>query len=274
MENLQGAKRWLFRASLLLPTVVLLLVLEAGARLHAWHSDSTLQRGLGTLGSAAASDDLSLQHLIRWHENPRIIYDLVPGLRGTFRGRPLTINAQGFRGPPVARAKPDGTLRIAGIGDSVMFGWGVGDDEPYLAGIGDRLAAALPERRVDWVNAAVPGYNTVNEVETLEQKLLDYTPDVVILGYVNNDLYPPGFLRKRQPYFAMDRSFLAQFVRNALDGLHVPDNELERPPDAFRHRTFLGEEALIPDAYREVIGIHAFETAIERLAELAKAHRF
>ena len=124
------------------------------------------------------------------------------------------------------------------------------------------------------MNAAVPGYNTVNEVETLKTRLLAYDPDVVIVDYVSNDLYVPGFLRRPQPYFALDRSFLAQLVQNALDGLHVPDNELERPPDAFRHRTFLGEEDLIPEAYREVIGIDAFRAAVGQLADLSRTHGF
>ncbi len=269
-----GVRLWLFRASLLLPALAVVLLLEVGARVHAWYSDNTLQRGLNGVGLGPTADELNLQHIIRWQDNPRIIYELIPGLSGDFRGHRLTISEQGFRGPPVPVPKPPGTLRIVGIGDSVMFGWGVGDDEHYLARLGELLTAALPEVRVDWVNAAVPGYNTVNEVETLKQKLLDYDPDVVILDYVSNDLYVPGFLRRRQPYFALDRSFLAQFVRNTLDGLHVPDNELSRPPDAFRQRSFLGEEELIPEAYRDVIGIDAFRAAITELTNLARAHGF
>lgn len=274
MTEPDGARLWLFRAGLLLPVLALLLLLEIGARLHAWYSDNDLQRGLGGVGLGPAADDLSLQHIIRWHDNPRIIYELIPGLTGEFRGHRLTISDQGFRGPPVPARKPPGTLRIVGIGDSVMFGWGVGDEDHYLALLGERLAAGLPDRHVDWLNAAVPGYNTVNEVETLKEKLLAFDADVVIVGYVSNDLYVPGFLRKRQPYYALDRSFLAQFVRNALDGLHVPDNELARPPDAFRHRTFLGEEDLIPEAYREVIGLDAFRAAVAELTELSRSQGF
>lgn len=270
----RGLKLWLFRLGLVLPTVALLLLIELGARLHAWYSDNQLQRGLEGVGHATTADDFSLQHIIRWHDNPRIIYELIPGLSGEFRGHELTINANGFRGPVVPIEKPEGGLRIAGIGDSVMFGWGVGDDEHYLARLGQRLSKALPDTPVDWVNSAVPGYNTVNEVETLKEKLLVYRPDIVLVGYVNNDLYVPGFIRKRQPYFALDRSFLAQLVRNAIDGLHVPDNELQRPPDDFRHRTFVGEEDLIPKAYRDVIGIDAFRAAIAELSRLSEAHGF
>ncbi len=266
--------RWLLGLSLLAPTLLLLLVLEGIARVHAWYSDSRLQEGLANVGAGPESDDLSLQHIIRWHENPKIIYDLIPGLTGVFRDHPLTVNADGFRSLPIPLEKPPSGLRLAGIGDSVMFGWGVGDGEDYLAVAGEALAEQMPGVAVDWVNSSVPGYNTVNEVETLKVRLLGYQPDVVVVGYVNNDLYPPGFLRMPRPYLSLNQSFLAKWVRNTIDGLHVPDNELRRPPDDFRHRSFVGEEALIPEAYRDVIGIDAFRAALIELDELAETYGF
>ncbi len=267
--------RWVLRLALFAPTIAFLLLLEVGARFHAWYSDSNLQQGLANVGAGPTSDDFSLQHIIRWHDNPKIIFELIPSLEGEFRGHRLTINDKGFRSAPVvSRNKSDKHLRIVGIGDSVMFGWGVADGEDYIARLGGRMAEALPWTTVDWINSAVPGYNTVNEVETLKEKLLAYEPDLVIVGYVNNDLFVPGFIRKSRPYFSLRQSFLAQWVRNTIDGLHLPDNELRRPPDDFRHRSFVGEEELIPQAYREVIGIDAFRRAITELDALASSRGF
>ncbi len=266
---------WLLRLALLVPTIALLIILEIGARVHAWYSDSSLQRGLANVGGGPTSDDLSLQHIIRWHDNPKIIYELIPGLEGVFRGHWLTINDAGFRSVPISpRSAVGDHLRIVGVGDSVMFGWGIADGEDYVSTLGERLAEALPGTTVDWINSAVPGYNTVNEVETLKEKLMAYEPDLVIVGYVNNDLFVPGFIRKSRPYFSLRQSFLAQWVRNTIDGLHVPDNELSRPPDDFRHRTFVGEEALIPEAYRDVIGIEAFRRALAELDALSRSEGF
>ena len=265
---------WLFRLVLVLPVVGLLTLLELGARINAYYSDSALQRGLAKVGGVSASGDLSLQHIIRWHENPKLVYELIPKLHGEFRGHTLSINTRGFRGPPVdARKAPNG-YRVIGVGDSVMFGWGVADDEVYLAQLARLLSERMPERVVDWVNSAVPGYNTVNEVETLERKLLELHPDLVIVDYVRNDLHVPGFLRKPQSYFTIRQSFLARWVRNRLEGLHMPDHALERPPDAFRRESFLGQEELIPEEYRELIGIDAFRTAATRLRELVDQHGF
>ena len=267
-------KKFLFNAFLLLPLMVFLLLLEIGFRVHAYVSDNRLQQGLENLGVRSDAGDLSLQHIIRWHDDPRIIYELIPGLYGEFRGHPLTINSYGFRGPALSLDKPSNAYRIIGLGDSVMFGWGVGDEDFYLYRLGELLQATHPDRRIEWINSAVPGYNTVNEVETRKRKLLGFEPDLVIVDYVGNDLFVPGFIRSRQPYFTFDYSFLARFVQHRLNGLHVPDNTLQRPPDAFRHASFLGEESLIPPAYRDLIGIDAFRAAIEELGRLSRMQGF
>ena len=269
-----GLKIWTFRLALLLPLAGMLALLEIGARVLAYQSDSELRRGLDGVGRVVTKGELSLQHIIRWHANPKLIYELIPNLSGSFRGQPLAINELGFRGPSVQPVKaPDG-FRVGGSGDSVMFGGGVADDEVYMAQLGARLTQRLGGRTVDWVNAAVPGYNTVNEVETLERKLLQLAPDVVIVDHVRNDLYLPGFLQKRQLYFSLRQSFLADWVRNRLGGVHVPDSGLQRPPDAFREQNFSGREALIPEQYRQITGIEAFRRAVHRLAELAREHGF
>ena len=267
-------KKWFFNLFLIVPTLLLLIVLEAGFRIHAYYSDARLQRGLAEVGQGPLADDLSLQHIIRWHDNPKIIYELIGGLRGEFRGHRLTINDQGFRGPRIPPEKPPNTYRIVGIGDSVMFGWGVADDEFYLAKLGDILSESIPQVRIEWLNSAVPGYNTVSEVATLKEKLLVYEPDLVLVDYVQNDLYIPGFISRPRPYFTLDYSYLARFVRHNLDGLHVPDNTLQRPPDAFRHENFDEDEELIPEQYRELIGIDAYREAMIELKQLSETYGF
>jgi hypothetical protein len=61
--------------------------------------------------------------------NERIGYALRPGFDAYVtmaqeRSR-LTVNEHGFRGPSTTLDKPAGTIRIVGIGDSVMMGFGL-----------------------------------------------------------------------------------------------------------------------------------------------------
>lgn len=88
--------------------------------------------------------------------DPDLFWSPRPGFRGEFWGRPVTINALGLRGPEVARPKPGGRKRIACFGDSITFGYGVGDEDTYAFVLGRRLAGD----DVDVVNAGVTGYTT------------------------------------------------------------------------------------------------------------------
>ena len=77
-----------------------------------------------------------------------MVYELKPGLDGRFQDQPLKTNSHGMRDREYPREKPDGVVRIAGLGDSVMFGWGVGQGEAYLDVL-ERLDRGTGER--EWV---------------------------------------------------------------------------------------------------------------------------
>ncbi len=125
--------------------------------------------------------------------NPRLYYELTPG-------KPeLDINASGYRGPEYPLAKPKGTKRIVGIGDSTLFGLGVSEKEAYLRQL-EALCNENGEGKVEVLNLGVPGYNTDQELETLHAHGLAYDPDLVILGYDHNDPRPIlGKIRGRMP---------------------------------------------------------------------------
>ena len=99
--------------------------------------------------------------------DPDLFWSPRAGWRGEFQGRPVTINALGLRGPDVVLPKPPGRRRVACFGDSITFGYGVGDTESYPYLVGQRLAAAGGEA----VNAGVTGY-TSYQVLGLAHRLL------------------------------------------------------------------------------------------------------
>jgi lysophospholipase L1-like esterase len=182
----------------------------------------------------------------------RRIYELVPGLEVNFAGRHVVVNAEGFRGPSRPVSKPAGASRIVGLGDSVMFGWGVDEGEDYLS----VLVARLNGRGAAWdvINTAVPGYNTVMEVETLKARGLAYAPDVVVLGYCVNDLELPPFLGDPPDPFTLRRSFLKDFVASRVW------------PEQTRQRA--------TGRYADMVGFAAFTKAAKELSALSQAHGF
>jgi lysophospholipase L1-like esterase len=121
--------------------------------------------------------------------------DPVRGLRlgenydGWFAGVPVHINSLGLRDPreyDVAK-KPD-TFRILVLGDSVTFGHGSVYETTYPRLLEQRLRAWKPA--VDWQvwNAAVPGYNTSQELAQLLELGPRLQPDLVVVGFFENDI--------------------------------------------------------------------------------------
>jgi lysophospholipase L1-like esterase len=98
-------------------------------------------------------------------------------------------SARGFRGPDFDDRPPPGVVRVAVLGDSSTFGWGVEAFQAYP----DRLRSALAERwhlppeRVEVLNLGVPGYSSFQGKVLLERVGLRLAPDVVVWSYLSND---------------------------------------------------------------------------------------
>ena len=129
----------------------------------------------------------SAPELYRSSDDPRVLFEPRPGFDGFSEGVWLTTNSRGLRERELPLAKPAGARRVIFLGDSVTFGAGVNDDEPFprLLEAGVNGSGSGP---IETVNTGVVGYNTVQELARLEQAGLPYRPDVVVLTFVVNDL--------------------------------------------------------------------------------------
>lgn len=171
--------------------VVAVVLSELGVRCLD-RSEASARRPLAERLAAtqpAPGATVDLGDIIRPSDRPDVIYELQPSLDVVFRGVRVITDSKGCRVacPDPAAAATSG--RLVGIGDSVMFGWGVPFEDSFLA----RTAAALgPAWEV--VNLAVPGYNTVMEAARLEAELPQLRPQVVVMQVIANDLALPPFL--------------------------------------------------------------------------------
>jgi lysophospholipase L1-like esterase len=101
------------------------------------------------------------------------------------RSGEIRTNALGLRDRDYPARKPAGAYRILGIGDSHTFG-GDAADEVYLDILEERLATRTGPV-VEVINAGVPAYSTVQELQLLRRVGLPLEPDLVLLG-----LFPTG----------------------------------------------------------------------------------
>jgi lysophospholipase L1-like esterase len=99
------------------------------------------------------------------------------------------VNAAGFRGPHVEVAKPDGVLRVMVVGGSTVFDSTVdGDDKAWPARLEHHLGCLLPNRKVEVINAGVPGYVMLDNLIRLQSELYEFKPDILVLYQAHNDL--------------------------------------------------------------------------------------
>jgi lysophospholipase L1-like esterase len=125
------------------------------------------------------------------HPGSQLLTRLAPGSSGAVGGAPVRANSAGYRGPERERAKAPGLFRIALLGDSMTFGWGVRDDETFAARLEEKLRAARPADRWEVDNFAMIGFNTAQAAEAYLRDVAAYAPDLVLLGFFLNDVEPP-----------------------------------------------------------------------------------
>lgn len=127
----------------------------------------------------------------RLSRNPQIGYEPVPDL--AYQGADLSFfdytgasNSLGYRDREHALAKAPGTFRVVVIGDSIAAGLKVERFEDTLPPLleGELRAAGVP---AEVISLAVSGYNTRQEVATLEEKGLAFDPDLVLVAYSLTD---------------------------------------------------------------------------------------
>src|SRR5205085_1472865 len=94
------------------------------------------------------------------------------------RASDFGLNAWGYRGPAVA-PKKIGELRIAALGGSTVFGYGLPWTDAWPHYLEQRLAEARRDRTISVVNLGVPRDSARTFVATLDD--YDYlAPDIVI----------------------------------------------------------------------------------------------
>jgi hypothetical protein len=91
---------------------------------------------------------------------------------------------------PDAASAREGTLIVA-LGDSHTFGYGVSDDEAFPALMQMSLQKRYPSKSIQMVNLGIPGYNSAQQLATLKEFALRLKPDVILLGYLLNDIQRP-----------------------------------------------------------------------------------
>ncbi len=257
--------------SITLGILLALLLVELCFRAYHFATHVDFKKVVASQRSAVVrpGEELRLGDFIQLSDERRIIYELVPSSKFNFQKKPVETSSQGFRDQAYPAQKGKRSYRIIGLGDSVMFGWGVDEADCYLT----QLESSLNEQDsivFEVINTAVPGYNTAMEVATLEHKFDLDEVDLVIINYIGNDCDLPNFIHKKPQYLTLRKSFiLMRFFENdemnaTLEG--APMNELGAG--------YANKQDRVPPEYRDMVDVSGYLNAMHRLKELQAAHGF
>jgi len=184
-----------------------------------------------------SSRDYTYMTMIQPSSQAEIPYELQPHLDGMFAGHPMATNSLGMRGPELDNDRKPGSLRILGLGDSVMMGWGVSYDETALTRIG-RLLAASTGRPVETANTGCPSYNTANETAVYRLKGRRLKPDLVVLIFMENDFGFPGLMLEPVVRSTFRKSYLREQLRKQVVPFWREANEYEQGVEFVSTRQF------------------------------------
>ncbi len=132
-----------------------------------------------------ANNTVEFDQAVFWKFKPDQILDT----KGIYR-KPVRINHFGFRGPDFQLEKKPDTFRIICLGDSVTFGWSVGDSETYPAQLQSLLRIKYPGRTIEVINLGVTGYTSFQGKELFLAFAQKLKPDLIIFGFGPNDRLP------------------------------------------------------------------------------------
>ncbi len=175
--------------------------------------------------------------------NIDILYELKPNQDRLYKKVPFRTNSAGLRDREYDREKPPDTFRVVVIGDSFTMPTGVAIEDAYHSrlerSLNDATRAAGGERRYEFLNFGVGGYQFPQYLATLRDRALDWQPDLILVGMSTNDHVYFSSLewRLRKPYVVKDRTYpffesevLAWLTRRIQFGPGGPAQEARLTP--------------------------------------------
>jgi hypothetical protein len=107
---------------------------------------------------------------------------MIPGAEGVFKRVPFRVNRWGMRDRDYALEKEDGVIRIAILGASHVMGQGVSHEDLFHEIVEDRLNGEISldrNERFELLSFAMYYYSVLTQVHLIEDRVLDFDPDVI-----------------------------------------------------------------------------------------------
>jgi len=126
-------------------------------------------------------------------EDETLFWRQRPNLNVEFQGVEVITNSLGYRNKEIDNPSSKDVFRIICLGASPTFGWGVEQNQAYPFVLEQKLKVI--KQPIEVINAGQIGYSTHQGLKLFKTELLNYSPDLITVSYVLNDLDRYRFYR-------------------------------------------------------------------------------
>lgn len=140
-----------------------------------------------------------------------LLWEPTPGADVVEDGVTFKISSKGLRDYEYSVEKPSSVFRIAVIGDSVTWGYTeLPDTYPKI--MERELKRYYPGKKIEVLNFGIGGTDSQHHLGILKERVLQYAPDVVVVGYCLNDIRFSSIYDKQLVMWFLQHFNFADFV--------------------------------------------------------------
>ena len=183
--------------------------------------------------------------LLRVQPDPDIGWVMMPSDKHYTYENLVELNELGFRDAEIS-AKYPGEYRILAVGDSHIYGQGLGEQELMTTILEQELNNTSSSCHINIINMGIRAYSVNNEMAMLKKVGLSLEPDHVILFFYINDFIPVNIASRYKKFVDMDW-YTFDFSGKPTDGVIAKWKRIQ----AFRESAFL---MWVHDIYRSWAG--------------------
>lgn len=176
---------------------------------------------------------------------------LRPISQADFKGTRVHINRWGMRDKDYEKLPSPGTLRIAIVGSSHVFGAGVADEETFEGLLEQRLneqAADSGYRHYDVLNFAIGDYSSLDILAIIEDRVLSFKPNYIF--YFEHSGLVPRMIEKVVKAIQNGSAYRYDFVRDIVRESGI---DTSTDPDVLTRELKRYEERLLRVIYSRIV---------------------
>ncbi|MGI6456262.1 MAG: SGNH/GDSL hydrolase family protein [bacterium] len=117
---------------------------------------------------------------------------------------PVSTNSYGMRNAAVEQQKPEGITRIAVLGNSIAFGWGLPVEQAFPQQLENILNQESEQKKFEVLNFGAPEFTTFHGLHQYQELVQNFQPDILIVAFGLYDFLPTR-VPEAERYAVMER---------------------------------------------------------------------